>query len=236
MNARQKMNLISRLRHNKVSESNIDKLFNLAEKYLNKLCNISNNDLFINEVSKLLHNNEKYGFYLDELSKNKDKFTKEDYKEAIYLIKNSVHNFNAKYVYLALKNELLQNNNLNLVGARIIFMAKREVNAEYAFRVLGVSKLLELGIAIPLAELIVGTENREECLNIIKNVLSKDNNLQIVSEIITKVTINLRKNLINMPEYEKDATDVLNIFNERLNKPLVSISDNEDKKRIRKKQ
>ena len=161
-------------------------------------------------------------------------FSKEDYDEAVILIKKSAHNFNAKFIYITLKNELLQKNNLHLVGARIIFMAKRELNAEYAHRILCISKFIELGIAIPMAELIVGTENREECLNIIKNILNEEDNLQQVSDIITRVTMNLRKNLKNMSGNEKDTIAILNIFNEILNKPFIVAPVKEEKKRIRK--
>ena len=235
MNTRQRVNLISRLRQNKIPQNKIDKLFTLTDKELKKLYLINNNNLFISEVSKLLNENkEKYDFYLDSLKLLKNQFSKEEYDEAVGLIENSHHYFNARYIIIILKNELLQKKNLQLVGARLVSNAKWSLNAEYAYRILSISKLLDLGIAIPMAELIVGTENKEECLNIIKDVLSKENNLQLVNNIIMRLTTNLRNELINLPEHKKEAVDLLNIFNEMLNKPLIVPPVTVEKKRVRK--
>ena len=235
MNTRQRVSLISRLRQNKVPQNKIDKLFNLPEKDLDKLYLISNNELFINEVAKLLsESKEKYGFYLDSLKELKNQFSNEEYNEAIALIKNSSHTFNARYIIIILKNEFLQNKKLQLVGARLISNAKREVNAEYALRILTISKLHDLNIAIPMAELIVGTENREECLNIIREILSNEDALNEVNGIVDRLTTYLRRTLITVPGHEEEATDLLNIFSEILNKPLIVTPVKVEKKRVRK--
>ena len=236
MNTRQRVNLISRLRQNKIPQNKIDKLFTLTDKELKKLYLINNNNLFISEVSKLLNENkEKYDFYLDSLKLLKNQFSKEEYDEAVGLIENSHHYFNARYIIIILKNELLQKKNLQLVGARLVSNAKREINAEYVLRILTISKLHDLNIAIPMAELIIGTENSEECLNIIREVLSNEDTLNEVNGIIERLTANLRRTLITMPNHEKEAIDLLNIFNTILNKSLNCASVKEDKMRIRKK-
>ena len=234
MNTRQKMNFITRLRQNKVPQNKIDELFNLPEKELDKLYNISNNELFISEVAKILNNNgEKYSFYLDSLKQYKNKFSKEDYEEAKKIIRNCNQQFNARCAYMILKNEELQQHSLNISGARIVSRAKREINAQYALKILNIPKLIELRLAIPMASLIVGTENKEQCLNIIRTVLNNKEIYNEVKDIINKVTIYLRRTLITVPGHEEEATDLLNVFSEILNKPFIIAPVNVEKKRVR---
>ena len=236
MNTRQRVNLISRLRQNKVSQDKIDKLFTLTEKELDKLYTISNNDLFISEVAKILNaNNEKNSFYLESLTKYKNRFSKEDYGKAINIIKNCKQQYNARCAFIALKSELLQEHSLNISGASIISRADKEVNAEYALRILNIPRLIELGLAIPMASLIVGTKNKTTCLNIIRNVLKNVELYEEVENIIDNITIYLRRTLITVPGHEEEVTDLLNVFNEILDKPLIVVLVKENKKRLRKK-
>ena len=236
MDTRQKIKLITRLRDNKVPQNKIDQLFTLTEKELNRIYNISNSDLFASEITKILNDNEeKYSFYLDDLKQFKNKFSKNDYEDAIEIIKSCNQQFNARCAYIAIRNELLQQYGLNIISARLISMAKKEITAEYALKVVNISKLIELGIAIPMAKLIIGTSDKDECLNTIREVLKDENNLKEVTAIIDKVTFHLRRNLITVPGHEEAATELLNVFGEILNKPLISIYPKKTKKRIRNK-
>ena len=134
---------------------------------------------------------------------------------------------------MILKNEELQQHNLNISGARIVSRTKREINAQYALKILNIPRLIELRLAIPMASLIVGTENKEQCLNIIRTVLNNKEIYNEVKDIINKVTIYLRRTLITVPGHEEEATDLLNVFSEILNKPFIIAPVNVEKKRVR---
>ena len=236
MNTRKRVNLISRLRQCRVAQDKIDKLLSLPEKELDKLYKINNIDLFISEVAKILNtNNEKNSFYLETLKQYKKKFSDEEYEQAKRIIKDCNQQYNARCAFIALKNEYLQQHKLNISGARIISRAKKEINAEYALRLFNVPRLIDLRLAIPMASLIVGTENKEQCLNIIRTVLNDKNINNEIIGIIDNITINLRRTLENVPGHEEEVIDLLNIFGEILNKPLIIMPIKEEKKRIRKK-
>lgn len=234
MNARQRVNLISRLRQCRVAQDKIDKLLSLPEKELDKLYKINNIDLFISEVAKILNaNNEKNSFYLETLEQYKKKFSAEEYEQAKVIIKSCKQQYNARCAFIALKSELLQEHSLNISGASIISRATKEVNAEYALRILNIPRLFELGLAIPMASLIVGTKNKTTCLNIIRNVLKNVELYEEVKNIIDNITIYLRRTLITVPGHEEEVIDLLNIFGEILNKPLIVTPVKEEKKKKR---
>ncbi len=224
MNTKQKINLISRLRKNQVTEDKIDAILKLDKKSLDRLSSISNNEKFISAVQEYLNEtfDNPYGYYLENLTKRRYELLESEYKEGLEIIKSAFHNFGARCAMNAICLEVPKKYGNNIVGARLISMAKSEMIAVYALNVLNNQTLNELGVVIPIVELIIGSLNKEECLNQIKVALTDEEKHEKCKNAINSITEPLRRIVITIPFHREEAIELLNVFQEILNEPMIT--------------